>query len=176
MYVFMILRQILGWAKIFCRISRRAVLVFMKKLVSLIQVGVPFFWLGAVISISFMEAPLKFNAPNLTREVALEVGHIVFDALNKLEIVLATSFALSLFWSRKTSVISIFSIPLLILVLQTAVLFPILDERTLAMSRGEAVPESSIHLIYIVVEVVKVLGLLILGSLGVLALTQIEET
>lgn len=139
----------------------------MKNLAKILQVGLPFFWAGAVVAISFMEAPLKFGAPNLTREVALEVGHIVFDALNKLEIAVAIVFALTLVFSRDRRVVLTFGLAALILLIQTVVLFPILDERTLAMARGETVPESSLHLIYIALEVVKLISLLVLGSFAV---------
>ncbi|MDH3531267.1 MAG: hypothetical protein OEQ28_17035, partial [Acidobacteriota bacterium] len=70
------------------------------KIAALGRIALPFVWFGAVCAISFMEAPLKFNAPNLTRPVALEIGNIIFDALNKAEWVLLILLGISLFWAR----------------------------------------------------------------------------
>ncbi len=42
-------------------------------------------WLGFVCAISFMEAPLKFNAPGVELKQALSIGRIVFRALNRME-------------------------------------------------------------------------------------------
>ena len=54
----------------------------------------PGVWLGFVLGISFLEAPLKFRAPGITRELGLGIGKLVFGALNKVELVLATFLAL----------------------------------------------------------------------------------
>jgi len=40
-------------------------------------------WLGMILGISFLEAPLKFQAPNMTLVLGLGVGKLVFSALNK---------------------------------------------------------------------------------------------
>ena len=51
-----------------------------------LQIAIPFVWFGAVGAISFMEAPLKFTAPNITIPLGLGIGMIVFHTLNKIEI------------------------------------------------------------------------------------------
>ena len=51
-----------------------------------IAVAVAFVWLGMVVAISFLEAPLKFRAPNVTLQVGLGIGRLVFRALNSVEI------------------------------------------------------------------------------------------
>lgn len=45
-------------------------------------------WLGMVIAISFLEAPLKFTAPGVTLAIGLGIGRRVFRALNAVEAVL----------------------------------------------------------------------------------------
>lgn len=54
---------------------------------------VPFVWLGMVVAISFLEAPLKFRAPGITLLLGLGIGRLVFRALNAAEIVLAVPLA-----------------------------------------------------------------------------------
>jgi hypothetical protein len=46
-----------------------------------VQIAVPFVWLGVVLAISFLETPLKFRAPGITVPLGLGVGRLVFRAL-----------------------------------------------------------------------------------------------
>src|SRR5699024_12129318 len=54
-----------------------------------VAAAVIFTWLGAVLAISFLEAPLKFRAPDVTIRIGLGIGRLVFRALNTVEVVLA---------------------------------------------------------------------------------------
>lgn len=54
-----------------------------------LAVAVAFVWLGMVLAISFLEAPLKFTAPGVTLPTGLGIGRRVFRALNACELVLA---------------------------------------------------------------------------------------
>src|SRR5690606_22656635 len=48
---------------------------------------IAFVWFGMTAGISLLETPVKFTAPTVTREVALDVGRVVFAALNQAEFV-----------------------------------------------------------------------------------------
>jgi uncharacterized membrane protein (DUF485 family) len=48
-----------------------------------------FLWIGFVCAISFMEAWLKFRAPGITVPLGLGIGRLIFNALNKVELVFA---------------------------------------------------------------------------------------
>jgi hypothetical protein len=54
-----------------------------------VAVAVVFVWLGMVLAISFLEAPMKFRAPDVTLQIGLGIGRLVFRALNVVEVVLA---------------------------------------------------------------------------------------
>ncbi|HPZ93893.1 MAG TPA: hypothetical protein PK871_03115, partial [Mycobacterium sp.] len=54
-----------------------------------VAVAAVFVWLGMVLAISFLEAPLKFRAPGVTIQLGLGIGRLVFRALNICEVVLA---------------------------------------------------------------------------------------
>ena len=54
-----------------------------------VAVAAIFVWLGMVLAISFLEAPLKFRAPGITIPLGLGIGRLVFRALNVCEVVLA---------------------------------------------------------------------------------------
>lgn len=118
-----------------------------------------------------MEAPLKFTAPDITLPLGLGIGHIVFHALNKVEIVLCVLMAGTFFGARPQGKVSIifFGILALILILQTFWLFPLLDERTMKVINGTAEPFSNLHIIYIVFDSVKII---LLFALGVILLRQ----
>ncbi len=62
-----------------------------------------FLWIGFVVAISFLEAPLKFQAPDITLALGLGIGRLVFAALNKVEWVFALAIVSSLFRQRDIS-------------------------------------------------------------------------
>ncbi len=55
-----------------------------------VAVAATFVWLGMVLAISFIEAPLKFRAPGVTLQIGLGIGRLVFRALNGVELLLAS--------------------------------------------------------------------------------------
>ncbi|MFF3252934.1 hypothetical protein ACFYWP_18430 [Actinacidiphila glaucinigra] len=64
----------------------------------LAQVAAVFVWLGMVLGISFLEAPLKFRAEGIAVPLGLGIGRIVFRALNRVEAVLAAIAAGAVAW------------------------------------------------------------------------------
>lgn len=131
----------------------------------ILQIAIPFVWFGAVAAISFMEAPLKFTAPNVTLPIGLEIGYVVFHALNKVEIVLGILLLISIIFAKpdKKLIPIFYSIIAIILILQTFWLFPLLDIRTMQVINGTAEPYSSLHIYYIVFDATKLILLFTLG-------------
>lgn len=124
-----------------------------------------FLWIGFVTGISFLEAPLKFQAPHITLALGLGIGRLVFAALNKVEWVFAVALAFSLFrqggsWGGKNL---LFIIPLLVLLVQTIWLLPALDARAELHIQGAPVPASFLHVYYVLAEVIKIGCLLTFG-------------
>ncbi|MGR6035063.1 MAG: hypothetical protein ACU4EQ_09825 [Candidatus Nitrosoglobus sp.] len=121
-------------------------------------------WIGFVLAISFMEAPLKFHAPSLTLPVALQIGYIVFHALNLVEITFAVLIIAATYFGQASRRTTFFAIGVAaILAIQTIILFMKLDARTLAMINGLEVSSTPYHIIYMVIEVIKLLTLLVLA-------------
>ena len=112
-----------------------------------------------------MEAPLKFTAPNITLALGLGIGRIVFQTLNKIEIVLAIVLIISVFMQRPKgqSWIYFLSIASVLLLLETVWLLPALDERAIKVISGNAPPFSNVHIVYIVFDAIKFLSLFVLG-------------
>lgn len=61
-----------------------------------VAVAATFVWLGMVLAISFLEAPLKFRAPGVTLPIGLGIGRLVFRALNGAEIALAATILVAM--------------------------------------------------------------------------------
>jgi hypothetical protein len=122
-----------------------------------------FIWIGFVCSISFMEAWLKFRAPNVTLSIGLSIGQLIFAALNKVEWAFAILLIIiTLFGGKITKSIPLYLI-VLILIIQTYLLLPILNKRADMISQGMIIPRSLSHFYYLFLEVTKVTLLFIIG-------------
>ena len=85
-------------------------------------------WLGMVLGISFLEAPVKFLAPSVTLEIGLDIGRYVFGAFNKVECVFALVIAILLIIIRRKDLSMVpLGLAWLSLALQTAWLLPVLE-------------------------------------------------
>jgi hypothetical protein len=134
-----------------------------------VTAAVTFVWLGMVLAISFLEAPLKFRAPGVTVPVGLGIGRLVFRALNRVETVFAVAVTGAVAaGDPPVSVVVPAGGAVVVLAAQLLVIRPGLNRRSDRILAGEDLPRSRAHLLYIAAEAVKVLALL---ALGVSALT-----
>lgn len=131
-----------------------------------LAVAVVFVWVGMVLAISFVEAPLKFRAPGVTLKIGLGIGRLVFGVLNVFEYVFAAVIAVALFTHETSAVLNT---ALLIaggaLLTQTIVVRPLLARRTSAVLEGYEGQRSRAHFAYVTLELVKVIALVWTGVL-----------
>lgn len=121
------------------------------------QLILPVFWLGMVAAISFLEAPIKFRAPGVSLAIGLGIGRKVFTALNAVELVLALILAASCMAAKPDApALTFFVLVALVLVVQVVVIRPRLCRRSDRILAGEDLPRSTMHLVYIAFELVKV--------------------
>lgn len=131
-----------------------------------VAIAATFLWLGMVTAISFMEAPLKFRAPNATIPICLGIGRLVFRALNSAELILAAAIAASFVSERPTAPIAVtFAVAVTMLVAQLVMVRPGLSRRADQVLAGLDAPRSRAHYAYIVLELIKVAALVPLGIL-----------
>jgi hypothetical protein len=131
--------------------------------------AVSFLWLGMVLAISFLEAPLKFRAPGVTIPIGLGIGRMVFRALNLVEAALAVVVIGAVATgSPSAAVVTLTTIAVVVLAGQLAVVRPRLNRRSDAVLAGEDPAEhrSRAHLYYVALEILKVLSLLVLGCVA----------
>jgi len=132
-------------------------------------VAAVFVWLGMVLAISFLEAPLKFRAPGVTLQLGLGIGRLVFRALNGCEVVLAVITVIAVVLGRPSSgVVAAVAVAVGALAVQLAAVRPALTRRSdavLADAAQATAGRSRAHYFYVGFEVVKVVALLVCGTL-----------
>ncbi|MFF7794480.1 hypothetical protein [Streptomyces sp. NPDC007991] len=129
-----------------------------------------FTWLGMVLGISFLEAPLKFRAPGVTVPLGLGIGRLVFRALNIVESVLAVVVVAAVATGSPSVFVAVCTAcAVTLLAVQLAVVRPVLNRRTDRVLTGEDLPRSRAHVMYIGLEVLKTVGLIALGTAALAA-------
>lgn len=128
-----------------------------------------FVWLGMVLAISFLEAPLKFRAPGVTTQLGLGIGRLVFRALNICEVVLASvALTAAVLGRAPTGAVVALTVAIVALGAQILGVRPALTRRSDAVLADAAAAESGrsqAHLVYVGFEVIKVMALLVSGAL-----------
>lgn len=149
----------------------------------------PAVWIGLIIGISFIEAPLKFTAPGITIPLGLGIGRRVFLAMNITEIVIGIVLLIalvSLWRSRRIHSVAYFGtmrlytfIALAMLLTKTAIIRPLLAVETDAVLAGTSEGGSPTHYYYIGVEAILFIALVLLAIAavrGLLAPTAVATT
>lgn len=123
-----------------------------------------FLWVGVTVGISMIATPVRFTAPAITRPIALDVGRVVFAALNKTELVLLVALLIVVrvaglarqWWG-------ICALLALVVLAQGVWLIPDLAARTDIIISGAEPPPSYAHAIYASLELIKIAALLFFG-------------
>lgn len=123
-----------------------------------------FTWLGMTVGVSMIATPVRFTADSITRAVALDVGRVVFAALNKVELIaLIVLLVIVRVSDRSRDFWAWCSALILIVLAQGAWLTPELSARTDIILAGGEPPPSYAHAIYSTLELLKIGLLLFLG-------------
>jgi hypothetical protein len=100
----------------------------------------PAFLIGAIVAISFLEAPLKFQAPGITIPLGLGIGRLVFTALNIPRAGRIPLALLGAIWA--------------VFLIEVAVIRPVLNRRSdLVIAGSEAPGTDWAHYAYIAADV-----------------------
>jgi len=134
-----------------------------------VAVATTFAWLGMVLAISFLEAPLKFRAPQVTLPIGLGIGRLVFRALNGVESVLALVLVAAVLVRSHDAATVLLLLAVVVLVGQLLVVRPRLTRRSDLVLAGQDAGRSHAHVEYVVLESLKVALLLAGGVLMLVA-------
>lgn len=108
-----------------------------------IAVALTFVWIGMVLAISFLEAPLKFRAPNVTLQIGLGIGRLVFRALNTVEVAFALVIgAIVIAGPTPAGVIAAVGVAVAALAVQLVAVRPALTRRSDRVLSGSDGPRS----------------------------------
>jgi hypothetical protein len=134
-----------------------------------------FIWFGMSAGISLLETPVKFTAPTITRAIALDVGRVVFAALNIAELVaLVVLLFLVIISGRVRELLVACSALILIMIAQTGWLLPELASRSQLIIAGLEPEPSIAHGTYAVLQLLKLALLLYIGFRAMAAQTAIR--
>ena len=123
-----------------------------------------YIWFGMTAGISLLATPVRFTAPTITRPVALDIGQVVFAALNKAELIALVILLIVVRVSGRARELWLqCSVLALILIAQSVWLLPQLALRSQQIVAGIEPPPSMLHGSYSVLELIKLSMLLYLG-------------
>ena len=127
-------------------------------------IAATFVWLGKVLAISFLEAPLKFRAPGVTLQIGLGIGRVVFRALNVCEVLLAVTVVVAV-WAGGAGTLGVAAVAVAVVMLtvQIVAVRPALTRRSDQVLAGAEGPRSHAHVVYVGLEVVKAIALVTAG-------------
>ncbi len=123
-----------------------------------------FVWIGFLLAISFMEAWVKFRAVSLDLPTGLDVGMHVFGALNMVERFFAAALLVYVFIYYTDKLIVLAGLTIFTFVIaQSGYLLPELNQHAQLIIQGMQPEKSSVHLMYGLMEFVKLIALFVLG-------------
>lgn len=123
-----------------------------------------FVWIGFLLAISFMEAWVKFRAQSLDLPTALEVGTHVFGALNMVERLFSAALLIYVFIYYTDKIVVVTGLTIFtFIVAQSGYLLPELKQHAQLIMQGMVPEKSSVHKMYILMEVLKLIALFVLG-------------
>ncbi|MEJ5265628.1 MAG: hypothetical protein WHT29_09960 [Bacteroidales bacterium] len=130
--------------------------------ITFMQLFISIFWIGFVSAISFFESWIKFRAPGITLPIGLRVGKKVFNALNRVELVLFLIIVLLSLLLPITHAGLLIGIGV-VLMFQTLYLLPILNQRAEKIIAGATVTSTWHHIGYVVSDIIKIICLISLS-------------
>lgn len=144
--------------------------------IELWRVALPVLWFGMIAAISFIEAPLKFQAPGITIPLGLGIGRLVFATLNIVEAAILLALTLLSFWpvSARISGSRLLVWFGLVVVFATKVAFvrPPLNARTDLVLAGAEAGQSPWHYIYIACDVATMVLVIVLAVMAARAILR----
>lgn len=118
-----------------------------------LRILLPGIWLGLILGISLIEAPLKFQAPGITIPLGLGIGRLVFAAMNIAEAVIAVVLLMAMWRGRAGRAEWILGvIAASVLALKALVVRPLMATTTNAVIEGASEGGSGLHYLYIAAD------------------------
>lgn len=121
-------------------------------------------WAGMIAGISFLEAPVKFQAPSLTLSAGVDVGRHVFAAFEQCQWCLSLALVLAMpVIKPPTSSKVILVVILLLMIIQSVWLLPELNQKAADIIAHKPVSSSAHHWFFAIIELIKFILLISLA-------------
>ncbi|KAH8555002.1 hypothetical protein BGW37DRAFT_219636 [Umbelopsis sp. PMI_123] len=131
------------------------------------------YWFASTLNQSFLDTPITLLTSVDDKTHAANIGRLIFNWLNKLEITISIiSLDLYCVWRQKVIdrggfidkiLVGATLVPPAIVLFQSSYLLPALNKRAEKMLEGKPLEPSTIHKQYIGFEAIKVVGLAVAG-------------
>ncbi len=122
-------------------------------------------WVGAILAIG-MEAKVKFNASLIDLRIGLDVGRTVFTAFDYAQWGLMILLMICVLLLKNKKIFIILAAFFIAFIYQSLLILPILITMADIYINYGFVEKSYIHLIYILIEVIKIILLVYLANLA----------
>ena len=147
--------------------------------IELWRLVLPVLWFGMVAAISFIEAPLKFQAPGITIPLGLGIGRLVFAALNVAEGLTLLALTILSFWPAAFRIagarVMVWFGLVAVYAVKIAFVRPPLNARTDLVLQGEDPGQSPWHYVYIACDGITMLLLVVAAVLAARALLPAKQ-
>ena len=127
--------------------------------------AIAMFWAGIALAGNVIAAGSKFTT-DVERTDLLEVGMVQFAWTGYVEWGLAALWLLAMWPRRRSRVVVMLAVPVVLFLIQKLGVYPLLNDRTLATIAGEDLDESPLHVVYAALEGVKIAALVVIGLVG----------
>jgi len=148
--------------------------------IELWRLVLPVLWFGLVAAISFIEAPLKFQAPGITIPLGLGIGRLVFATLNVVEGIILVALGILSFWPAAVRIrrgrLGTWIALAAVFLCKVAVVRPPLNARTDLVLHGAEPGQSPWHYAYIACDLATLALLAASAVLAARALLRRGET
>lgn len=124
-------------------------------------------WAGAILGVSLIATPVKFQAPSLTMPVGLQVGRYTFGLFSNVELafLVATILAAAIARPRRIIVLALAAVAIQLLV-ERFWLLPELDGVVSQILAGAPVVFTASHWVYAVLDVSKAVLLVVASAIS----------
>ena len=147
--------------------------------IELWRLVLPVLWFGMVAAISFIEAPLKFQAPGITIPLGLGIGRLVFAALNVAEGLTLLALTILSFWPAAFRIagarVMVWFGLVAVYAVKIAFVRPPLNARTDLVLQGADPGQSPWHYVYIACDGITMLLLVVAAVLAARALLPAKQ-
>ena len=135
------------------------------EMIGVLGPAIAMLWAGLAIGGNVIAPAAKFTT-DVPREALLQVGVAQFAWVGYAEWALALVWVLGMWPRRRSRIVRMLAVPVVLLLIQKLGVLPPLHARTEAAIAGDDAGDSALHVVYAALEGLKIAVLLVIGLVG----------